>query len=302
MLVTDQIKKGFLVCPETHEKLIIDKAKSQLITKKSRKVYKFQDGYLPILLSNKKEINKMLRNSGMSNEYEGVRRSQSRDQNFVIRSFHSFKHAFINFLLNDLRSEGSKSAMAIFDKYDHDSLCVAVGGGPKIHHKNLTNLNIAPFLNVDVVADAHKLPYVDGCVDSIYCEAVFEHLYDPRKAAKEMQRVLKRGGLAYCCTPFLQQYHGYPHHYQNLTLTGQQYLFESSGFTIIDSGPCVGPTMGLIVLNFSYIRRYIPILLPFAIPCAFIGLTVFKYLDLIINKNPNAHIMASTTYVVVRKN
>ena len=70
-------------------------------------------------------------------------------------------------------------------------------------HPMLFNLNIGPFPNVDVVADAHSLPYADESVDVVHSEAVFEHLYNPGQASKEIYRILKKGGKAYICTPFL---------------------------------------------------------------------------------------------------
>jgi ubiquinone/menaquinone biosynthesis C-methylase UbiE len=56
------------------------------------------------------------------------------------------------------------------------------------------NVNIGPFPKVDVVADAHLLPYADGSVDAIFCEAVLEHLAEPGQSVREMHRVLRRGG------------------------------------------------------------------------------------------------------------
>ena len=62
-------------------------------------------------------------------------------------------------------------------------------------HPSLVNVNIGPFPNVDVVADAHHLPYADASVDAIFCEAVLEHLAQPHEAVKEMFRVLPARGL-----------------------------------------------------------------------------------------------------------
>ncbi|MFA6423038.1 MAG: class I SAM-dependent methyltransferase [Patescibacteria group bacterium] len=259
---------------------------------------------LPILLSDQKMINKMLKTSKMSEEYENIRQDQNKKNNLnpLLKSIKMIKNYVTNFLMDDLRTQASKKALDFFDKFDEKTLNLAIGGGPKIHHRCLTNLNIAPFVNVDVVADAHKLPYVNNCVDSIYCEAVLEHLYNPNLAVQEMSRAMKKGGLVYCCTPFMQAYHGYPHHYQNLTLTGQQNLFESNGFEIHEAGTCVGPTMSLIILNYYYCKRYLPkIFLPFAVMYALLGLLLLKRLDIIISPRENSYLMASTTYVIARK-
>ena len=110
---------------------------------------------------------------------------------------------------------------------------------------------------MDVVADAHCLPYADESVDAIHSEAVFEHLYNPVKAAKEIYRVLKPGKKAYICTPFLQAYHGYPHHYQNYTITGHKLLFESVGFRIVEAGTCVGPVHTILHLVAVFLNEYL---------------------------------------------
>jgi ubiquinone/menaquinone biosynthesis C-methylase UbiE len=85
------------------------------------------------------------------------------------------------------------------------------------------------------------LPLADNCIHAVHCEAVFERLEDPHDAAGELFRVMKPGGLAYICTPFLQPFHGYPSHFQNFTHLGQKRLFERAGFTVLEHGVCVGP-------------------------------------------------------------
>jgi ubiquinone/menaquinone biosynthesis C-methylase UbiE len=207
-----------------------------------------------------------------------------------------------NNLLSDLRTKASKEAMKMFDDLKEDNMGIAIGGGPKKHHSKLLNLNISNFKNVDVVADAHFLPYKDESVDMIYCDSVLEHLYDPNKAVLEMFRVLKNGGKIFAITPFLQPYHGYPFHYQNYTITGHKRLFESKGFSIIESGTCVGPTYALVLLNATYLNKYLPSIFKIiAYLYAFIGFGLIKYFDRWINRKENSHFLASSTFVIAKK-
>ncbi|MBA2448094.1 MAG: class I SAM-dependent methyltransferase, partial [Chloroflexi bacterium] len=47
---------------------------------------------------------------------------------------------------------------------------------------------------IDLVGDAHRLPFADATFDAIVCTEVFEHLLEPTAAAAEMIRVLRPGG------------------------------------------------------------------------------------------------------------
>lgn len=59
----------------------------------------------------------------------------------------------------------------------------------------------------DFVEDLHALSFADGAIDGLFCIAVLEHVYDPKKAAEEITRVLKQDGVALLYVPFLYRYH-----------------------------------------------------------------------------------------------
>jgi SAM-dependent methyltransferase len=48
---------------------------------------------------------------------------------------------------------------------------------------------------VDVAADAHRLPFRDGCFGSVVSSHVLEHLHSPDVALQEAARVLRPGGV-----------------------------------------------------------------------------------------------------------
>jgi len=183
------------------------------------------------------------------------------------------------------------------------AVCLSVGGGPTLIHPCLINLNIAPMPNVRVVGTAYLLPFADSSVDAVYCEAVLEHLEDPRCAVSEIFRVLKPGGQVFAATPFLQPFHGYPNHYQNFTLNGHRRLFESAGFVVISSGACNGPAFALVDLLSNFIREYVP-----TKPLSRLGYyalrilgSPFALLDRFLLRSPTAHQLASSTFVHCRK-
>ncbi|MGB8648196.1 MAG: class I SAM-dependent methyltransferase [Anaerolineae bacterium] len=77
-----------------------------------------------------------------------------------------------------------------------------------------------------VVGDAHRLPFADGSMDGVLMVSVLEHLYDPIRAADQVYRVLKPGGIFFSYAPFYHPYHASPHDYFRMTTDGYRYLLR----------------------------------------------------------------------------
>jgi len=108
-----------------------------------------------------------------------------------------------------------------------DGLVLDCGAGRRdVYFPNVVNFEIVDYDTTDVRGVAEVLPFVDGAFDAVISIAVLEHVKDPFACAAEIARVLKPGGELICCVPFLQPYHGYPHHYYNMTQQGLRNLFE----------------------------------------------------------------------------
>jgi SAM-dependent methyltransferase len=88
-------------------------------------------------------------------------------------------------------------------------------------------VEVAPLPTVDILAVNQRLPFQDAIFDAVLSLNVLEHVTDPFTCAAELVRVLKPGGKLYCCIPFLQPEHGYPHHYFNATRAGLRQLFAN---------------------------------------------------------------------------
>jgi uncharacterized protein YbaR (Trm112 family) len=96
---------------------------------------------------------------------------------------------------------------------------------------------------VNLIADAHDLPFQDASFEAVVCQAVLEYLPEPQRCVCEIYRVLKANGLAYAETPFMQEVHGGSHDFQRFTLLGHRRLFRH--FEQISAGVVCGPGMAL---------------------------------------------------------
>jgi SAM-dependent methyltransferase len=270
------------------------KEQGNLLVSEDGAAYTLTEHGVPILLIDTAEAEKYSRGSAeMSRRYteEAVARKSS-----ILERLKAF-------FFQDHRTKASRDA---FDKAissaPPDALCLSIGGGPDRPDPKLVNLNIGPFPNVDIVADAHQLPYADNSADAIYCEAVLEHLENPVKATEEMFRILKPGGKMIAITPFLQAFHGYPNHFQNFTVIGHSRLLSRAGFLVIESGTCVGPMVALVDMVYVFLCNYVPKFLNIPLRAAWkvIGAIVVP-LGSFLGDKPNGYIMASTTYVLAEK-
>lgn len=285
--IEKQIGSGKLVCPVSHQRLLV--GENYLQSTDGQFSYPLVNG-VPVLLDREKQQEYLAQQNG------------AMEQVYANNARYSSRRGFFDKLTGlggDYRNNQAQEAFReTIEQQEVEALCLSIGGGPLRAHPKLVNLNISLFQNVDIVGDAYSLPYDDGSVDSIYCEAVLEHLEYPNQAVSEMYRTLRARGQVFAATPFLQVFHAYPNHFQNFTLVGHQRLFERAGFEIMSSGVCVGPTFAVAELLAVYLG-----LLPTRLLSGFASRGVrllsvaLRPIDLVLNRHPSAHILASTTYV-----
>jgi SAM-dependent methyltransferase len=87
---------------------------------------------------------------------------------------------------------------------------------------------------VDVFGTAYSIPVAGNTFQSAICNAVLEHLEEPKMAVQECHRVLKPGGIAVYTMPFMWHVHEEPRDFYRLTRFGLQYVFEQAGFEIVE--------------------------------------------------------------------
>jgi SAM-dependent methyltransferase len=92
-----------------------------------------------------------------------------------------------------------------------------LGGGTahiKESRPDAISVDILKFPGIDVVADAHRLPFKDGALSGIIMLDVMHHLERPIDFLKEAARVLRRGGILAMIEPAMTTIaHGFYHRF-----------------------------------------------------------------------------------------
>ncbi len=180
-----------------------------------------------------------------------------------------------------------------------DGLKLFIGGaGGGYIPDGFVNVDAVFFPDVDVVADVQSLPFQDSSVAAIECDAVLEHVPDTTKAVSELLRVLQPGGFLHVVVPFCHPFHGYPSDYHRWTTKGLEQTFSSDDWELIEMGIRTGPTATLLTTICEYSK-----LIGGRVAYALAGWVLWplRYLDLWLNRRPNAYVLANHLYVLVRK-
>lgn len=175
-----------------------------------------------------------------------------------------------------------------------------LGGAGGTIPNGFLNIDFEYLSGVDVVADVQGLPFKSESIAAIECDAVLEHVPDPQVAVQEMLRVLRPGGFLHVLVPFCQAFHGYPSDYQRWTVEGLKHLLRE--FTIVDVGIRTGPTATVLSVLAEYAKLIVPSALrrpTYALLCWVIWPA--RYLDLWLNRKPEAHILANSIYILAQK-
>src|SRR5215831_11266841 len=138
---------------------------------------------------------------------------------------------------------GSRTAMADRNEHNWRGLLEKrfAGGAQFVGMDLLAGNNVDHVL--DICADPRTIQARLGAepFDLVICCHVLEHTRQPRRAARNIERALKRGGLAYIATPWSQAFHATPDDYWRFSVRGLMLLFERlEVFSAFYSGGDVG--------------------------------------------------------------
>lgn len=209
-----------------------------------------------------------------------------------------------------------KITRARMDKFlarhrDSRSLVLDLGCGPNAPYRkyfpNRVGFDIVSGPGVDIVGDAHRLPFEDNKFDLILCTDVLDHLHSPHIAISEMRRVLKPGGRLISITRFVFPLHDVPGDYYRFTKYGLKHLFKEWEIVEFQEEANTMETIAVILQRIGYqcdVLYFKPFKLAFLLaaralmPLSFV---LTKQFGDISQRSKETNIMASGYYMVCRK-
>lgn len=186
---------------------------------------------------------------------------------------------------------------------DKDQFIVDIGSGPERLGKEFINVDVFPFPEVDIVADASVLPFADNSIPAMVSESMLEHVADANSVSREMVRSLKSGGYLYVSVPFIHPYHASPDDFNRWTLSGLKYMFRD--LKIVEAGVRSGPWSAVIM----FMAYWLGVLLsfgnrkiaPFISHFLMLFMGPFKFLDFLFYWIPGSDAVATHVYIIAKK-
>ncbi len=174
-------------------------------------------------------------------------------------------------------------------------------GGARQKVPGYVNLDLFAMPGVDVQADAHLLPFANGVFTRVECDAVLEHVVDPERVMREIERVLAEGGQAHIVTPFCHPFHEYPKDFRRFTPDGLRLM--AGGLEVEETGWRTGPVATMLVFGLEFAKLLLPWRWWRVASHGVLGWLVWplRYLDHVYFKAPYAQRLGNHCYAWFRK-
>ena len=132
---------------------------------------------------------------------------------------------------------GSKPYQKLFDVEEYIGLEIDT---PENRTKDVANFYY----------DGKKFPFKDSCFDSILCNQVFEHVFNPNDFILEIRRVLKTSGKLILTVPFVWDEHEQPNDYARYSSFALRFILENNGFKMLSQKKtCADATVIFQMIN-----------------------------------------------------
>lgn len=200
-------------------------------------------------------------------------------------------------------SRTERRVRSLIESAGERAVILNVGAGYTDYESRVINLDIFDSGTTDIIASALALPFSDSSADLVILQGVLEHVEDADATLRECVRILKPGGVFYTEMPFLQPYHESPIDLRRSTRPGLKKL--CAPLVEVESGIHIGPASTIAWI----LRELVAGLLSFGrwnlyrrINSLF-GWVVFplKYADVVLERLPHLHVIASSCYYIGRK-
>lgn len=136
-------------------------------------------------------------------------------------------------ILHDFLTQGEGQPFLILD----------LGCGNRRLPGRTVGLDIAFYAGVDVLGDAHTLPFKSEVFDRVVIQEVLEHVRDPERVLAEIWRVLKPGGKVYVEVPLIYPIHDKVDFWRftpmGLDSLCQRYFLHQSSGVVMGGGSAV---------------------------------------------------------------
>lgn len=127
--------------------------------------------------------------------------------------------------------------------------------------------------NIDFYYDGKNLPFENDSFDAVLCSEVFEHVFNLDEVLKELNRVLKPGGIILITCPFVWKEHELPNDFARYTHYALRSILTKGGFAEIlsvKSGSFLDVLVQLYILFvhdhlYPYFKKFMLIRLLFKI-------------------------------------
>jgi len=113
------------------------------------------------------------------------------------------------------------------------------------------------YRQVTYVCDLTAIPVESNRYDCVLCTQVLEHVPEPAKVLRELNRVLKPGGKLWISAPLSFEEHETPHDYFRYTQYAWKYMMDEAGFDI-ERLEWVQGYLGTLAYQLNLARRNLP--------------------------------------------
>lgn len=107
----------------------------------------------------------------------------------------------------------------------------------------------------DAYYDGGRFPFTDGRFDTVLCNQVLEHVFNPDEFIREICRVLTPEGRLLLTVPFVWDEHEQPFDYARYSSFGLCSLLERNGFRIVQHQKLLADSSVLFQLTNAYLFK-----------------------------------------------